>query len=38
MALRRGIDKAVEAVVAELKSLSKPTKGKKNCSDSDDFG
>ena len=29
MALRRGIDKAVEAVVAELKSLSKPTKGKK---------
>jgi chaperonin GroEL len=29
MALRRGIDKAVEAVVAELKTLSKPTKGKK---------
>jgi chaperonin GroEL len=29
MALKRGIDKAVEAVVAELKSLSKPTKGKK---------
>jgi chaperonin GroEL len=29
MALKRGIDKAVEAVVAELKNLSKPTKGKK---------
>ena len=29
MALKRGIDKAVETVVAELKSLSKPTKGKK---------
>ncbi|HSM91126.1 MAG TPA: chaperonin GroEL, partial [Desulfobacterales bacterium] len=29
MALKRGIDKAVEAVVAELKSISKPTKGKK---------
>ncbi len=29
MALKRGIDKAVEAVVAELKTLSKPTKGKK---------
>jgi chaperonin GroEL len=28
-ALKRGIDKAVEAVVAELRSLSKPTKGKK---------
>src|SRR5512138_800009 len=29
MALKRGIDRAVEAVVAELKSISKPTKGKK---------
>jgi chaperonin GroEL len=29
MALKRGIDKAVEAVVAELKAISKPTKGKK---------
>jgi chaperonin GroEL len=29
MALKRGIDKAVEQVVAELKSISTPTKGKK---------
>ncbi len=29
MALKRGIDKAVEAVVEEIKKLSKPTKGKK---------
>ncbi len=29
MAIRRGIDKGVEAVVAELKKLSTPTKGKK---------
>src|SRR5581483_5973293 len=29
MDLKRGIDKAVEVVVAELKSMSKPTKGKK---------
>ncbi len=29
MGLKRGIDKAVEAVVAELKSMSKPVKGKK---------
>ena len=29
MALKRGIDKAVEAVVAEVKKISKPTKGKK---------
>jgi chaperonin GroEL len=29
MAIKRGIDKAVEAVVAELKKLSKPTKEKK---------
>ncbi len=29
MAIKRGIDKAVEMVVAELKSLSTPTKGKK---------
>jgi chaperonin GroEL len=29
MALKRGIDKGVEAVVAELKTLSKPTKDKK---------
>jgi len=28
MALKRGIDKAVSAVVEELKNLSKPTKGK----------
>ncbi len=28
MALKRGIDKAVEAVVAELKKISTPTKGK----------
>jgi len=32
MALKRGIDKAVEAVVAELKNISKPTKGKKEIS------
>jgi chaperonin GroEL len=32
MALKRGIDKAVEAVVTELKTLSKPTKGKKEIS------
>ena len=29
MALKRGIDKAVEAVIAEIQKLSKPTKGKK---------
>jgi chaperonin GroEL len=29
MALKRGIDKAVEAVVEEVKKISKPTKGKK---------
>jgi chaperonin GroEL len=29
MAIRRGIEKGVEAVVAELKKLSTPTKGKK---------
>jgi len=29
MAIKRGIDKAVEAVVAELKAISTPTKGKK---------
>ncbi len=29
MALKRGIDKGVEAVVAELKKISKPTKDKK---------
>jgi chaperonin GroEL len=29
MDLKRGIDKAVEAIVAELKQISKPTKGKK---------
>jgi chaperonin GroEL len=29
MAIKRGIDKAVEKVVAELKALSTPTKGKK---------
>jgi chaperonin GroEL len=29
MELKRGIDKAVEVVVAELKKLSKPSKGKK---------
>jgi chaperonin GroEL len=29
MELKRGIDKAVETVVGELKKLSKPTKGKK---------
>jgi chaperonin GroEL len=29
MALKRGIDKGVEAVVAELKKLSVPTKDKK---------
>jgi len=32
MALRRGIDKAVDAVVEEIKKLSKPTKGKKEIS------
>src|SRR6266568_3845061 len=30
MDIKRGIDKAVEAVVAELKKLSKPTQGKKD--------
>src|SRR5690242_7506574 len=30
MELKRGIDKAVEAVVAELKKMSKPTSGKKD--------
>jgi len=29
MALKRGIDKAVDAVVEEIKKISKPTKGKK---------
>jgi chaperonin GroEL len=29
MAIKRGIDKAVEQVIAELKSISTPTKGKK---------
>jgi chaperonin GroEL len=29
MALKRGIDKAVEQVIAELKNISTPTKGKK---------
>jgi len=29
MALKRGIDKAVELVVEEVKKISKPTKGKK---------
>ncbi|MFA5026565.1 MAG: TCP-1/cpn60 chaperonin family protein, partial [Candidatus Methylomirabilota bacterium] len=29
MALRRGIDKAVDAVIEEIKKISKPTKGKK---------
>jgi chaperonin GroEL len=29
MALKRGIDKAVEAVIEEIKKISKPTKGKK---------
>jgi len=32
MGLKRGIDKAVEAVVAELKKLSKPVKGKEEIS------
>jgi chaperonin GroEL len=32
MALKRGIDKAVEAVVADLRGMSKPTKGKKEIS------
>ncbi len=32
MALKRGIDKAVEGVVEEIKKLSKPTKGKKEIS------
>jgi len=32
MALKRGIDKAVEVVIAEIKKLSKPTKGKKEIS------
>jgi chaperonin GroEL len=30
MSLKRGIDKAVEAIVAELKNISTPTKGKKD--------
>ncbi len=29
MARKRGIDKAVEAVITEIKKLSKPTKGRK---------
>ncbi|MCI0370197.1 MAG: chaperonin GroEL [candidate division NC10 bacterium] len=32
MALKRGIEKAVEAVVEEIKKISKPTKGKKEIS------
>jgi len=32
MALKRGIEKAVEGVVEELKKISKPTKGKKEIS------
>jgi chaperonin GroEL len=32
MALKRGIDKAVEAVVEDIKKISKPTKGKKEIS------
>jgi chaperonin GroEL len=32
MALKRGIDRAVEAVVEEIKKISKPTKGKKEIS------
>ncbi len=32
MALKRGIDKAVEAVVEEINKISKPTKGKKEIS------
>jgi len=32
MALKRGIDKAVETVVEEIKRISKPTKGKKEIS------
>ncbi len=32
MALKRGIDKAVDAVVEEIKKISKPTKGKKEIS------
>jgi chaperonin GroEL len=32
MALKRGIDKAVEAVVEEIRRISKPTKGKKEIS------
>src|SRR5574341_1291477 len=32
MALKRGIDKAVEAVIEQIKKLSKPTKGKKEIS------
>src|SRR3972149_671497 len=32
MALKRGIEKAVDAVVDELKRISKPTKGKKELS------
>ena len=30
MEIKRGIDKAVEVVVGELKKLSKPTQGKKD--------
>jgi chaperonin GroEL len=32
MALKRGVDRAVEAVVEEIKKISKPTKGKKEIS------
>ncbi|MGH7362278.1 MAG: chaperonin GroEL [Candidatus Methylomirabilales bacterium] len=32
MALKRGVEKAVEAVVEEIKKISKPTKGKKEIS------
>ena len=32
MALKRGIDKAVEAVVEEIRRISKPTRGKKEIS------
>ena len=39
MEIKRGIDKAVEEVVEELKKMSKPTKDQKEiCAGRDDLG
>ena len=38
MDLKRGIGRAVETVVDEMRKLSRPTKGKGDCPDRHDFG